>query len=101
MTQRTLAVLIVLNAFLLAALSVTVLAPAPAEAQFGGGGRQYTMIAGAVTGRSGQSAVYITDLNTGRIAPVFFNASTKKFEFFAGRSVAEDVRDLAGGGSGR
>ncbi|MEM1027873.1 MAG: hypothetical protein AAF593_03705 [Planctomycetota bacterium] len=90
MTQRSLAVLVVLNVVLLAALSVTVLNPTPAEAQFGAN-RQYTMIAGGVTGRSNQSAIYVIDLSTSRIAPLFYNGSSKKFEFFAGRSVARDM----------
>ncbi len=93
MTQRSLAVLVVLNVILLAALSVTVFNPTPAQAQFGGG-RQYTMIAGEVTGRSGQAAIYIIDMATGRIAPVFYNGSSQKFEFFNGRTVANDVRGI-------
>ena len=97
MTHRSLAVLIVLNVVLLAGLTSTVFSPAPAEAQFGGG-RQYTMIAGQATGRSGQSVIYITDLTTGRIATLFYNGSSKEFEFFRGRNIGSDAQ---GAGTGR
>jgi len=93
MTHRSLAVLVVLNVVLFAALSVTVFSPQPAEAQFGAA-RQYTMIAGAVTGRSNQSAIYVIDLSTARIAPLFYNGSSDKFQFFPGRSVADDMERI-------
>ncbi|MEM9419816.1 MAG: hypothetical protein AAGA25_12320 [Planctomycetota bacterium] len=93
MTQRSLAVLVVLNVVLLAALSVTVFNPTPAEAQFGAG-RQYTMISGGVTGRSSQAAIYVIDLSSARVAPLFYNGSSKKFEFFTGRSVARDMERI-------
>lgn len=96
MTQRSLAVLVLLNIVLLAALSVTVFNPQPAEAQFGAA-RQYTMIAGGVTGRSNQSAIYVIDLSTSRVAPLFYNGSSNKFEFFAGRSVAKDMERIGDG----
>ncbi len=93
MTSRSLAFLIVLNAALLVALFLLPSAPQPAEAQFGGG-RSYTMIAGDVTGRSNQAAVYIIDLSTSAVAPVFFNGSSKKLEFFQGTIVADDAARL-------
>lgn len=93
MTQRSLAVLIVLNVVLFAALSVTVFNPQPAEAQFGAA-RQYTMIAGGVTGRSNQSAIYVIDLSSSRVAPLFYNGSSDKFEFFTGRSVSKDMERI-------
>jgi hypothetical protein len=97
MTQRSLAVLIVLNLILLAALSVTVVSPTPASAQFGARS-QFTMIAGAATGRSGQSVIYIVDLASSRIAPIFYNSSSKKFEFFTGRTISEDMGSAGTGG---
>ena len=90
MTHRSLALLIAVNAILLAALALTTFSPAPATAQFGGG-RSYTLIAGDVVGRSNQAAVYIIDLSTSAVAPVFFNGSSKKFEYFGGTIVAEDA----------
>lgn len=97
MTQRSLAVLITLNVILLAGLTVTVFSPKPAEAQFGGG-RQFTMISGEVTGRNQQAAIYVVDLTSGQVAPLFFNGSNKQFETFSGRSIADDMRQGARGG---
>lgn len=93
MTHRSLAVLIVLNAALLLALGGVVLTPKPAQAQFGAGAK-YTMISGAVTGRSGQDAVYIVDLTSSKVAPVFYNASSKKIEYFTGRVIIDDLKRL-------
>ncbi|MEM8739672.1 MAG: hypothetical protein AAGG38_14510 [Planctomycetota bacterium] len=93
MTQRSLSVLIVLNMVLLAGLSVTVMTPPKAVAQFRGG-QAYTMIAGAVTGRSSQSAIFVVDLNSSRVAPIFYNGSSKKFEFFTGRTLADDMEEV-------
>lgn len=92
MTHRSLAALIVLNVVLLAALSVTVLNPTPAEAQFGGRAN-FTMIAGQATGRDSQSVIYITDLSSGKIAPIFYNASNNKIQIFGGRNISDDLRD--------
>ena len=91
MTHRTLAALIVLNVVLLAGLSVTVFNPTPAQAQFGQG-QQFTMISGAVTGRSNQDMIYILDLSSSKVLPVIYNGSSKKFEPFKGRVIAEDMR---------
>jgi len=99
MTQRSLSVLIVLNVILVAALSVTVLNPmtaTPAHAQFGGS-RQYTMIAGEVAGRSSQAAIYIVDTSSSKVVPVFYNSSSKKFEFFGGRVLSEDFEKVGTG----
>lgn len=90
MTHRTLAVLVVFNVALLAALSVTVFSPKPAEAQFGAA-QQFTMISGLATGRDNQSVVYIVDLASSRVVPVFYNGSSKKFEFFTGTTIADDM----------
>lgn len=93
MTHRSLAVLIVLNAALLLALVGVVLSPKPAQAQFGAAAK-YTMISGAVTGRSGQDAIYIIDLTSSKVAPVFYNASSKKIEYFTGRVIIDDIKRL-------
>ena len=90
MTHRSLALLIALNVILLATLALTTFSPTPATAQFGGG-RSYTMIAGEVTGRSSQAAVYIIDLNSSAVAPIFFNGSNNKFEYFGGTVVSNDA----------
>lgn len=90
MNKRSLAGLILINAVLLASLVVTAFSPAPAQAQFGAGG-QYLMIAGDVVGRDAQAAVYIIELQTGRVAAVLFNGSNNTLEFIAGRNVSEDA----------
>jgi hypothetical protein len=91
MNQRSLAALVLLNLALLAALIVTAATPKPAAAQFGPRAN-YTMLTGAVTGRSNQDAVFIIDLSTGAIAPIFFNGSNNTFEVFRGTIVSEDVK---------
>ncbi|MEE9404726.1 MAG: hypothetical protein V3V20_07525 [Algisphaera sp.] len=93
MTHRSLAVLILLNVGLLVALGLTVLSPTPVQAQFGAS-PSYTMISGAVSGRSGQAAVYVIDLQSSKVAPIFYNASNKKFEYFKGQVVSEDMKRL-------
>lgn len=90
MTSRSLAMLVFVNAVLLAALALTTFSPSPAAAQFGGG-RSYTMISGEVTGRNNQAAVYIIDLSSSAVAPVFYNGSKKEFEFFGGTIVSDDA----------
>ncbi len=91
MTNRSLAFLIVLNAALLMAVFVMPSGTQqPAQAQFGGG-RSYTMIAGQVTGRNNQAAVYVIDLSSSAVAPIFFNASSKELEFFQGSIVSDDA----------
>ncbi len=96
MTRKSLAGLILINAVLLASLIVTAFSPAPAKAQFGGGG-QYLMIAGDVTGRDSQAAVYIIEITSGRVAAVMFNGSSNKLEVIAGRNVSEDATRPTGG----
>jgi len=91
MNHRSLASLIVINAVLLAALVVTVFSPAPAKAQFGGTGGQYMMIAGDVTGRDAQAAIYIIDMQTSRVVAVMFNGSNNTLEFVAGRDISQDA----------
>lgn len=90
MNKRSLAGLILVNAVLLASLVVTALGPAPARAQFGTGS-QYLMISGTVTGRDSQAAVYIVELQSGRVAAIMFNGSNNTLEIIAGRNVAEDA----------
>ena len=94
MNKRSLAGLILINAVLLAALVVTSFSPEPAQAQFGGGGGQYLMIAGDASGRSSQAAVYITDLRSGKIVAVMFNSSNNTLDFIASRDVGKDADRL-------
>ncbi len=97
MNKRSLAGLILINAVLLASLVVTAFSPKEAQAQFGGGGGQYLMIAGDVTGRSSQQAVYIIDMRSSRVAAIMFNGSNNSLEIIAGRDVRQDASRPAGG----
>lgn len=97
MNARSLAALILLNVVLLAGLVVTVFSPQPAAAQFAGGS-QYLMIAGDVTGREQQAAVYIINLQTSQMAAVMFNTANNNLEVVAGRTVGEDLRGSVRGG---
>lgn len=96
MNKRSLAGLILINAVLLASLVVTAFSPAPAQAQFGGMGGQYLMIAGDVTGRDAQAAVYIIDMQSGKVVSIMFNGSNNTLEFIAGRDVSEDATRPSG-----
>jgi hypothetical protein len=91
MNRRSLAGLILINAVLLASLVVAGFSPQPAAAQFGTGGGEYLMIAGDVTGRNSQAAVYIIDMRSGNVAAIMFNGSNNTLEFIAGRNVSEDT----------
>lgn len=95
MTKRTLSMLVLINAVLLAAVSAA-LWPQPAQAQLGIGG-QYQMIAGEVTGRNDQAAIWIIDRRTQRIAALLFNGANQKLDVIAGREITNDVT----GGAGR
>ena len=96
MNKRSLAGLILINAVLLASLVVTAFSPAPARAQSGGGGGEYLMIAGDVTGREQQAAVYIIDLQSRKIITFFFNGANNRLEFIAGRDVSQDAQRATG-----
>ncbi|MEM8783381.1 MAG: hypothetical protein AAGE65_11075 [Planctomycetota bacterium] len=96
MTAKSLAFLIALNAVLLVGLFVLPGGQKTAEAQFGGG-TNFTLIAGDVTGRTNQAAIYVIDLQSSRVAPMFFNGSSNEFEIFRGANVAEDAEGVGAG----
>jgi hypothetical protein len=94
MNQRSLAVLIVLNAVLLSAIALTV-GPVPrAEAQIGGG--SFLMISGD-TAQAQQQVIYVMDTSTGNLAGFTVNSANKKVEVIGGRKVADDLRKGLGG----
>lgn len=95
MTRRSLSMLVVLNAVLLAALSITSFTP-PAQAQFGGG-NNFTFISGIATGRDSQDAVYIIDRNTSRMIALMFNSANGQVDLIDGRVVADDAQNAGGG----
>jgi len=96
MNKRSLGALVVLNLVLVIALAVVSLSPQPAEAQFGGGSN-YIMIAGEITGRTNQNAVYIVETQSARMISVLFNSSNKTFQVIAGCDLAADARAAGGG----
>ncbi len=91
MNKQSLGALIVLNVVLLAALVVAMLTPPRAQA-LGLGGRQYTMVAGAVTGRKDVSAIYIIDLSTSRLIALTFNTADGSITSAGGRDLVADAR---------
>jgi hypothetical protein len=92
MNRRSLGALIALNLALSAALAlITLASPSPAEAQLGGPRPQYTMIAGAATGRDNQAMIYIIETTTGRVLATFFNSANNRFEVMASRDVSGDL----------
>ncbi len=78
MNIKTLRALIALNVALLVGLLVTVMTPRPAMAQLSRA--EYIMVAGAVTGRTQQNAVYVVDLSSARIVAMMFNGSNNQLE---------------------
>lgn len=97
MTHRSLVALIVINAVLLAGMAWTALSPREAHAQFGAQ-TAYLMIAGEAVGRTQQNAVYVINLTTADIAPLFFNTSNNSIDVFRGRNVGADAGQRGGGG---
>ena len=96
MTQRSLSVLIVLNAVLLAAIALTFGPVEKANAQLGGG--SYLMIAGN-TANASQQVIYVMDTRNGRVAGFTVNSANKQVKIIGGREIADDLD--AGGGGGR
>ena len=95
MNRRSLAVLIVLNVVLLAAIALTT-SPLPrAEAQLGGG--SYLMIAGN-SAQSQFQVVYVMDTRTGRVVGFTVNGANKKVEVVGKRAIADDLKGGIGGG---
>ncbi len=92
MNQRSLSALILINFVLLAAIVAAVVAPQPAKAQFGAGSA-YLMIAGEVTGRSQQAAVYIINLRTSAVIPILFNTSNNTINTYPGRIIGQDATE--------
>ena len=96
MTKRSLSVLIVLNAVLIAAIALT-FGPVPqAKGQIGGG--SYLMIAGN-TANASQQVVYVMDTRNGRVAGFTVNSANKQVKIIGGREIADDLD--AGGNRGR
>lgn len=96
MTRKSLGALIVLNLVLLLGLAAVTVPTQPADAQVRRGSA-YIMIAGQATGRNSQNAVYITELNSGKMAVMFFNGANDQVEWIDGRDLTKDAGRAAGG----
>jgi len=95
MNKRSLGILVALNALLLIGLAVVGLTSQPAVAQFGMRG-DYAMIAGQVTGRDDQAAIYVLELKSQKMIALMFDSRNKKLQTLAGRVVGNDIREMHG-----
>lgn len=95
MTQRSLAVLIVLNVVLLAAIALTFGPVEKAQAQLGGG--SYLMLAGETAQSNQMQVVYVMDTRTGRVVGFTVNSATKRLELVGARDLSKDADNLGGG----
>ncbi len=96
MNRRSLGALIALNLVLVIALAMVSLTAQPAAAQFGGGS-DYIMISGRVTGRQSQNVVYVVETNSARMIALFFNSANNQLSVIGGRDLGRDSRVTGGG----
>ncbi len=96
MTQRSLAILIVLNAVLLAAIALTFGPVQKANALQLGVGSSYLMIAGN-TAQAAQQVVYVMDTRNGRVACFTVNSANQKVEIVGAREIAQDLKGAGEG----
>jgi hypothetical protein len=90
MNKRSLGALVALNIALLVALAVVALVPQPAAAQAGFVRSQYITVAGDASGRQEQ-AIYVIEINTGKIAALIYNSGNKSLDAIDGRSILDDL----------
>ena len=91
-SPRALAVLILLNAVLLAALSLTLTQPAlaqDAQAQ-----ARYVMIAGEVSRGGPPAAIYIINTHTSDILVARYDGRTDELHLLDGRNVMADLEQF-------
>jgi hypothetical protein len=91
MNRNSLGALVALNVVLLMALIIVSLTPSRTQAQLGGAGGNYVMLAGEVTGQKNMNAIYITELTSAKMIVVMFNGGNEKFEAIAARELKQDV----------
>ena len=91
MNRKSLGALVALNAVLLMALIIVSLTPSRTQAQLGGAGGNYVMLAGESVGQKNMNAIYITELTTAKMVVVMFNGGNEKLEVIAGRDLKTDV----------
>jgi len=81
MNKRSLGALVALNAALLVGLVTISIAPQPAQAQKLGARAEYLMVSGGSATRKQQAAIYIVELNTGKIAAAYVNTGNDSIEW--------------------
>lgn len=91
MKDRSLAALVTLNLVILGVLAVTLLAPAPAPAQFGAAANEYMMVAGSIRNRSQQDVVYILNVNQGALAGVIYDSNRQALTSVDVRRINQDI----------
>jgi len=89
MTQRSLAVLIVLNVVLLAAIALTYAPVNEAQAQLGG--RTYLMLAGNAS-QAQQQVIYVMDTGTSQVAAFTVNSANREIRPVGRRNIGDDIR---------
>jgi hypothetical protein len=96
MNGKSLGGLVVLNVALLFVLGLLSFSPQQAEAQLGGRGGDYIMVAGTTPGKTA-STLYVTELNSGTMLAVVYDASARALVPVGARKVSADFE----GGAGR
>ena len=89
MNRQTLAVLVVINAVLLAAFMVISFSPQPAQAQFAGRA-DYIMVSGRPSAGQ-QDVVYVMETTTGRVVALTYASANKKMEIRGAADLAKIV----------
>jgi len=97
MTHRSLAVLIILNALLIAAIATTFGATSQSAQAQGLGGGNYLMIAGDTSQNGQQAVIYIMDTGTGRVAAIQVNSANGRISPVGAREIGNDMRNGGGG----
>lgn len=101
MNSKTLSVLVVVNALLLAALWLVGPSTSSATAQISLPGSSsasgpYVMFSGSAAGSSDTNIVYVVDMRTSRMAAVTFNSNYGSVTPISVRHIGEDMDKASG-----
>ncbi len=94
-SMRSVSALVVLNLALLLFLALLSFSADPAHGQLGLR-NEYVLIAGNITGKPDQAAVYILELKSQRMVAIAYDSRSRKILPLGSRVISEDVR--VGGG---
>lgn len=94
-SMRSVSALVMLNLVLLLSLVVLNFSADSASGQLGLR-NEYVLIAGDITGKPDQAAVYILELKSQRMVAIAYDSRSRKIIPLGSRVISEDVR--AGGG---